>query len=53
MEISNISGADVIPSGFSAQPVRQEEAQRTEEQPANQRVETSEQNKGARIDTYA
>jgi hypothetical protein len=52
MEISSISGSDVIPTGFSSQAPRQEETQRNEEQPVHQ-TETSDQNRGTRIDTYA
>lgn len=53
MEITNISGPDVVPQGFSTQPPRQEEQARYEEQPVNRTEQTSENNRGTIIDTYA
>ena len=53
MEITNISGPDVVPSGFSVQQPRQEEPVKTEEPPVNRTPESSENNSGNRIDTYA
>jgi hypothetical protein len=53
MEITNISGSDVIPHGFSAEAPRHEEMHKNEQQTVNQRVEASDNNKGTTIDTYA
>jgi len=53
MEITNISGPDVVPQGFSTQPPRQEEPVRNEAQPVNRTGETSEYNRGTIVDTYA
>jgi hypothetical protein len=53
MEITNISGPDVVPTGFSSQPPREEQPVKTEEPPVNRRPESSENNSGTRIDTYA
>jgi hypothetical protein len=53
MEITNISGPDTVPRGFSPEPPRQEEPARNEAQPVNRNPEPSENNKGTTIDTYA
>ncbi len=56
MEITNISGPDVVPAGFSTQPPRQEEPvqpAQPEAPPVNSTPESSENNTGTRIDTYA
>ena len=55
MEITNISGPDVVPSGFSAQPPRLEEQPAPPvEQPVNPPPESAENStSGTHIDTYA
>ncbi len=53
MEITNISGPDVVPSGFSTEPPRQAEPERNEPAPVNRNPEPAENNKGTTIDTYA
>lgn len=53
MEITNISGPDTVPRGFSPEPPRQEEIPRSEPQPVNRNPEPSENSKGTTIDTYA
>ena len=53
MEISNISGADVVPRGFSSEPPRQEETAKNEQQPVKENTGTAENNRGTTIDTYA
>lgn len=53
MEIANISGPDVVPAGFSSEPPRQEEQPRNETPPVNRTAESTENNKGTTIDTYA
>lgn len=54
MEITNISGPDVVPSGFSTEPPRQQaEPARNEAPPVNRSPEPAENNKGTTIDTYA
>lgn len=53
MEITNISGPDTVPRGFSTEPPRQEETTRNEQQPINRTVETTENSKGNTVDTYA
>jgi hypothetical protein len=51
MELTNITGPDAMPNGFSAVPPRQESAPEPERAPAH---ETRPQNeKGGEIDTYA
>lgn len=53
MEISNISGADVVPRGFSAEAPRQEENQKNAEQPVKENPAPAENNIGRTVDTYA
>lgn len=53
MEITNISGPDVVPAGFSTEPPRQAEPVRNEQEPVNRSPEPAENNKGTTIDTYA
>ncbi|GEM_PF-393952 len=53
MEISNISGPDTVPHGFSTEPPRQEETRQSEPQPVNRNPEPAENSKGTTIDTYA
>ena len=52
MEISNISGADAVPSGFSSEAPRTEEAVEVENN-VNRTEEIPENNKGTTVDTYA
>jgi hypothetical protein len=53
MEITNISGPDVVPAGFSVEPPRQAEPARNEPPPVNRSPEPADNNKGTTIDTYA
>ena len=53
MEITNISGPDAVPRGFSPEPPRQAETPQNEPRPVNRNPEPSENNKGTTIDTYA
>ncbi len=53
MEITNISGADVVPRGFSTEATRQEDTQKNKEQPVKENAVPAENNRGTTIDTYA
>lgn len=53
MEITNISGPDTMPRGFSSEPPRQEEIRPSEPEPVNRNPEPSENSRGTTIDTYA
>ncbi len=53
MEITSISGPDIVPQSSIIQAPREEVSPQHEPSSVNSRVETSENNKGTIIDTYA
>ncbi len=53
MEISNISGPDIVPSGFSPQGPRENPPPENETAPVNQNSGTAEDTRGTTVDTYA
>jgi len=51
MEITNISGPDVVPAGFSVEPPRPEP--QAEPRPVYENADTADNSKGTRVDVYA
>lgn len=53
MEISNISGPDMVPGGFSPQGPQREPEPESEPAPVNNRGESTDDTRGTTVDTYA